>query len=373
MGFMRVGRRLKRFGIIVGILIGALLLIALIPLVGVAVQCRPFAEAPISDAEQHMSTVGEVEARPEDQTYLTFPEWYIVYSADEYAAFVADNRPSRFPFFAAMRQYWRAYYNVCAVTRERYAFNGGYHLTLVVIGVSFTYEDLFKGLYEKSIGRATEWISSPELTPEDAYARQVAQEYGDFIHTIPWYEFPFDEKLRGLWREMPLWGPNAIRKWERKLALSAEYGGKALYGRLIRQGTAAAYGAEELEIQAVVSGVSDALLQAEPEVKLMRQLGNGHALISVPRYEAFTQLVPRLAAQGVQFIEIAGNDQILVTLIAPSDWRYDLPTGRPLFAMPVLIAPQNDRMAVEAPVSTLHLLLNALKESPARLEHIYDY
>ncbi|MEZ4657364.1 MAG: hypothetical protein R2911_07315 [Caldilineaceae bacterium] len=370
---MRVGRRLKRIGTVFGILIGVLLIIALIPLVGVAVACRPFGEAPVNDAGQNVSTVDAGEARPEDQTYLTFPEWYIVYSADEYAAFVADNPPSRFPYWAAIGQYWRSYYDVCAVTRERYAFNGGYHLTLVVIGVSFTYEDLFKGLYEKTIGRATEWVSSPELTSEDAYARQVAKEYGDFIHTIPWYEFPFDQKLRGLWRQTPLWGPNAIRKWERKLALSVEYGGKALYGRLIRQGTAAAYGAEELEIQAVVSGVNEQLLRAQPAVKLVRKLDENRVLISMPRYEAFTQLAPRLAAQGVQFIEIAGNDQILVTLIAPDDWRYDLPAGEPLFVMPVLIASRNSRIAVETPVSELHRLLNALKNSPARLEHIYDY
>ena len=366
-------RRLKRIGAIVGILVGALLLIALIPLIGVAGQCRPFGPAPASSTEPVASITSNSETRPEDQTFLTFPEWYIVYSADEYAAFVANNPPSRFPFWAALRQYWRSYYDVCAVTRERYAFNGGYHLTLAVIGVSFTYEDLFKGLYEKSVGRATEWMSSAELTAEDAYARQVAQEYGDFIHTIPWYEFPFGEKLRGLWRETPLWGPNIVRKWERKLALSVEYGGKALYGKLIRQGTAAAYGAEELEIQAEASGITDQLLQAEPQVKLIRKLSDGDAQISLPRYEAFTQLAPRLADQGVQFTEIAGNHQILVTLIAPDDWHYDLPTGDILFTMPVLIAPQNNRIAVETSVSTLHELLNALADGPARLEHIYDY
>ena len=37
-------------------------------------------------------------ARSEDQTYLTLPERYIVYSADEYAAFLDGHRPSEFPF-----------------------------------------------------------------------------------------------------------------------------------------------------------------------------------------------------------------------------------------------------------------------------------
>src|SRR5262249_59745368 len=33
-----------------------------------------------------------------DQTFLTFPEWFLVYSPAEYAAYVTDRAPSRFPF-----------------------------------------------------------------------------------------------------------------------------------------------------------------------------------------------------------------------------------------------------------------------------------
>src|SRR5262245_39686929 len=51
--------------------------------------------------------------RPEDQTFLRFPEWYIVYSADEYAAFIASRRPSTFPYFESVRQFWQGYYNIC--------------------------------------------------------------------------------------------------------------------------------------------------------------------------------------------------------------------------------------------------------------------
>ena len=62
---------------------------------------------------------------------------------------------------------------------------------LYVIGVSFTVENGLKGLYEGSVGRLTEWLSSDELTAEDQLARQYAKAYGDFIHAIPWYDFPY--------------------------------------------------------------------------------------------------------------------------------------------------------------------------------------
>ena len=39
--------------------------------------------------------------RSQSQTYLTLPEWYIVYSADELAGFLQTARPSGFPSFRA--------------------------------------------------------------------------------------------------------------------------------------------------------------------------------------------------------------------------------------------------------------------------------
>lgn len=383
----------RRFGCVIkgGAVLGLILLaIVLIPLVGVALECRVFSgggvseqtgdENPGASAEsQNITGALSDYARREDQTYLTLPEWYIVYSADEYAAFIAKNPPSQFPYFGAIGQYWGSYYDICAVTRERYPFNTDYHLTLAVIGASFTIENIARGIYENTLGRAGEWLSfdpplpDGALTEEDAYARQVAQDYGNFIHTIPWFEFPFDQKLAGLWEGASLWGPNGLRKWERKLALSLEYGLKSIYGRLIRQGTQAAYAPEKLEIQLWAEGVSGALLQQEPELRVVKALDEQAAIIAVPRYEEFTHIMPRLAQAGVRFVEIAGNDEILVTAIAPADWDYDLPAGELLFAMEILTQPELKRVAVKVPVNALHAILNGLEDSGVKIEHVYDY
>lgn len=373
---------MKRLGRIVAILILAGLALLLIPLVGVAVECKPFGGATPAQTAGAAGSSVEIKkvtadlpgyARPEDQTYLTLPEWYIVYSADEYAAFIAHNPPSHFPYFQAVQQYWQSYYDVCAVTREQYPFNSGYHLTLVVIGASFTVENILKGLYENTVGRLTEALSSGELTEEDAYARQAAKAYGDFIHTIPWYEFPLGEKLNGLWRETSSWGANPVRKWERKFALSLEYGGKALYGRLIGQGTQAAYAPEDLEIQAWAEGLSTEVLQQEPQLRVVKIISPDAAIVALPRYEVFTQIVPRLARQGVRFVELAGNDEILITALAPQEWAYNLPDGALLFTMPVLTQPNLKRVAVKAPVTSLSAVLVGLEANGVKLEHIYDY
>jgi hypothetical protein len=385
--FGRIIKRLARLGAALGLILVA---IVLVPLVGVGVECRVFGGGAPSETvgDENLDAPAESQnitaalsdyGRREDQTYLTLPEWYIVYSADEYAAFIAKNPPSQFPYFGAIGQYWGSYYDVCAVTRERYPFNTDYHLTLAVIGASFTIENIAKGIYENTLGRATEWLSFDPpltdgvLTEEDAYARQVAQDYGDFIHTIPWYEFPFDQKLAGLWESMSLWGPNGIRKWERKLALSLEYGLKSIYGQLIRQGTQAAYAPEELEIQLWAEGVSEAVLQGEPEIRVVKVINEQAAIIAVPRYEEFTHIMPRLARAGVRFVEIAGNDEILVTALAPADWEYTLPAGEFLFAMEILTQPELKRVAVKVPVKSLHAVLTGLEDSGVKIEHVYDY
>lgn len=312
-------------------------------------------------------------SRSEDQTYLTLPEWYIVYSADEYATFLDKNLPSGFPYFRSIGQFWGNYGNVYSIVRKRYPFNYGYHLSNVVIGTSFSVETAIKGIYENIFGRTTEWLSFGSLTEEDAYARTVAKEYADFIHTIPWYEFPFEKKLVELWTGPSLWELNLIRKLERKISLSLEYSVKSIYRWLIKTGTWLTYAPEDLEIQAWVKNISDDIVKQESRIRIVRQINTQASIVAIPRYEAFTGIVTKLAREGVQFIDIAGNSEILVTAITSRNWEYNLKDGEFLFAMEILTQPDLKRVAVKAPVKSLHRILPSLESDGVKVEHIYDY
>ncbi len=379
----RITRPLGALARALGILI---VLLVVVPAIAVGLNCVGSGEAaspvPFDENAVPPPTAGlEGYARAEDQTYLTYPEWYIVYSTDEYGAYIARNKPSGFPYFRAVGQYWNIYFQTCAVTRDTYPFNVGYHFSNLITGVSFSVENIVKGLYENTVGRLSEALSSGEVpnTAEDAYARKVAVEFGTFIHTIPWYEFPFGEKLSGLWAQtdgLPFGAPSQTdlaRKWERRLSLSFEYGVKAIYGWVIRGGTQAAYEPERLEIQAWASGVSPALLASEPDVRVVKPISGDTAIVSIPRYEAFTQLVPKLLQKNLRFVEIAGNDEILITVFVPKNWLYTLRQGRYLFAETVLTEPELKRVAVSVPVKELHLVLAELEAEGVQLEHIYDY
>jgi len=372
----RVNRGIKIF-------ILALLLIALGPsivnLPRVWIACRvwdtPESTEPTSaDAATRKVTDAIPDyRREEDKTYLTLPEWYIVYSTDEYAAFIADHSASDFPHFKAVGQYWQSYVDVCRVIRGRYPFNGGQHFTDAFIGISFTAENMLKGVYEGTIGRVTEWISSDTPTEEEIYAARVAKEYGEFMHVTPWYFFPFKETLQGLWTETSLWGPDPLRKWERKLALTVEYGGKILYGGFTNFGAQATYGgADTSKIYAVTEGVTDDMLSDDLEI--IENIDDKRQLIYITRFEYFSDTVPGLMERGLRFVEIAGNDEMLFTLLGPQDADYSFEHGEYLFDLPILTQPGLTRAAIKVRVADIHLFLQELKgRADIKFEHMYDY
>lgn len=365
--------------------IGAVLLMALgpslvqLPRVWIACQvwenpaagepAPPLGDAAIQEAVREIPDY----YRPESKTYLTLPEWYIVYSTDEYANFIAENSSSDFPYFRAVGQYWQSYADVCNQIRGRYPFNGDSQFTLAFIGISFTAENMLKGAYEGTIGRLTDWLSSDAPTEEEVYAARVAQAYGEFMHVTPWYFFPFREKLQGLWRETSMWGPDPIRKWERKLALTIEYGGKLLYSSFTNLGAQATYGGADVEkIYAVTEGMTDDMLGQDLEV--VAEIEGGRQLIRITRFEYFSDSVPGLLERGVQFEEIAGNDEILFTLLGPQKAGYTFEYGEYLFDLPILTQPGQTRAAIKVPVPEMAPFFEELKSrQDIRFEHMYDY
>ncbi len=83
--------------------------------------------------------------------------------------------------------------------------------------------------------------------------------------------------------------------------------------------------------------------------------------------------MPSLSRKGVRFLDIAGNDEIFLTAIAPKSWKNELQDGRLLFSMKILTRPGLIRLAIIAPVKSLHRLLPILEKANVQIEHLYDY
>ena len=319
------------------------------------------------------SLIPQSERRSAEQTYLTYPEWFLVHSPAEYAELIKAHPAYDFPFLSHIVQLWGSY---AAVAREQWRedqpANAGYHAMILVIAGSTTIEYALRSLYENTVGRASHLFSSGELTREETLGAEVAQQYVDFIRREPWYLFDFASALKRLWSDVPLWGGQPLRKLERRYALTTEYLIKGLYAKLIEITTRAAYEEAKMTTWTVVNGLP-MQTKLPATITLQSDLNADRAVLVLPRYEAFKQDALWLARQGANFTDIAGNDgKILVSLITPQAWVPEDPSTI-LFSQPILTHPDEKRVALALPVSRLSSALLAWDDAHLRVEHIYDY
>lgn len=369
-------RRRRRRWRWVALVVTLALIAAAAPALVIVVSCamRPQTAQPtLDDSPDVRQAKAAIDGyrRPGAATYFTLPEWFIVYETEEYAAFIARRRPSAFPYFRAVTQYWTYYRRMCDAACSAFPFDAGDHVMLAVIGTSFTVENALKGLYENSAGRLTEWMATND-TDEDRFAARTAADYGRFMHTIPWYDFPFGRTLAALWSQTPAWGAHPVRKWERRISLSIEYGVKAAYGWLIRIATKGAYGDEPEWVYLRAEHVPDRAFD-DPRIVRKAALTDGSSLLAVKRYEPFTSAIAELERAGIHLHDVADNRRILVTALTTGEPPpLDVRGARVLIASP-LLAGDRRRIAVDVPVETLGELLDRFGRSGVRLEHVYDY
>jgi hypothetical protein len=289
--------------------------------------------------------------RPADQTFLTYPEWYLVFSPEEQANYFKEHTASTFPFMSNTAQIWQGYRIVNDQIKDNFPTNYGYHFMIWVIGSSCSVEYSIKAWYETLIGRITD--TGYPLTGEDRFNAKFTQAYVDFIKDRPWYEFDFKRQFKDLWSTTSFWGNNFARKMERRYILSSELLVKYAYGKIIGFGTRQTYDVA-LPTTAVVL--------------------DNDSLLYLPRYDRFAAAAAAIAKEGHSFQEIAGNrSAILVTVLVPSTRGISAREGQLVFKQPIASDPSTVRMALVVPVASLSTLLNQLDSDKVHIEHVFDY
>ncbi len=309
----------------------------------------------------------------EEQTFLTIPEWYLVFNPKEYVEFLEQgSNPSDFPFFKSVDEYWTLYDRVKSVVKDRYPENSGYMLMLNVIGISTSVEYVAKGLYEQSIGRLTRWIANNKDTHEDRLITKAHRAYSELIFHKAWYEFDFWSHVNKIWSEPIFFEKNFIRKLERKLFFSMEFGFKTLYAKAIKYGAENTYELSDGLVY-LTAKIPDAIKSQLPEgVTLLLDKGELQ-IISLPRWGKFTEIIPMLAEQGVLFKDISGNDDLALSFTSSGKGLIEFPDVQEMFSSPYVSNDNKKRSYIRTKVSKLHLLLNFASENGYELEHIYDY
>jgi hypothetical protein len=352
------------------LLLGLAVIVVLIaiPVVWTETGCRG---SRVADPEPFQSALEAAHRRDEVNSYLTYPEWSIVYAYEDLAGVTLNGSESDFAYLRSVANYWSSLCSLTRLATSRGSVAFDYKLMLYTIGVSFAAEMGVKGAYELTIGRATAWLRGPHRTPEDEFALAVAHEYAAFLRQTPWYEYPFATKLWQLWASTPVWGGNIVRKVERRIGLTLEYGGKAVYAKLIAV-AAGASGPAALRLRSVVSGLDAADVASDDRIVVVRRLASGASEIDTPRYRAFTEVLAGLAQRGRDIVEIAGNDDVLITMLAPQGQAGDK-LGTELFEVPIQARPGWRRIGLDIKVASLASVMRQLRQHGLELEHVYDY
>jgi hypothetical protein len=355
-------------------ILGGLLLLALVvsaPILWVEGMCATSPRPPAQRPAPLVDDRGYV--RRESDSYLSYPEWHIVYAYEDLAGVLRQGNPSDFAYGRQIVGFWS---NLCALTRvvtARAKVATDTKVMLYTIGWSFTVELAIKGAYENTIGRGFEWLRGDRPTAEDAFVARDMQAYAEFLHQTPWYQYPFATRLRDFWRQTPWRGEHWLRKLERRISLSLEYATKAIYGAVIGYASTTALGTADLEIDTVVAGLDVGDQTREPQLKVVRELGAGRTLIRTPRYQAYSDLLVRLARRGRNIVEIAGNRRILITVLTPTGPRPSLAGTTELFEVAIQSRPDRKRLGLDVAVDDLGGGIRALETAGATIEHIYDY
>ncbi|WP_224814324.1 hypothetical protein [Hasllibacter sp. MH4015] len=345
-----LGRLLKRI-----LQLGLLLVVLLAtPVIYVETMCRGSgAPAPANPLS--------AETRPEIRTLLTYPEWHIVHAYDDYAEVIRDEDPHDFNYLEAVFGYWSSLCTLTERSAELGEIDGPTRQLVHVIGVSFTFEMMMKAAYEETIGRVATLIRGPQHARLDNMSAQQAAEYAAFLQQVPWYRYDFRADAAAL----EAVATDAFRDQERAFALGLEHRARAAYAGLIAQAVAAT-GFDDLTLQMVITGLPEATLE---DVEGVRVLGEapGGLEIETPRYRELTLILADWATQGADFLDMAGNDQIMFTAISRAEAQDGALASLPRQGY------GDTRHLFLVPVAELADALRGLDARGLRLEHIHDY
>lgn len=343
---------------------GAVLAVLLAPIFYIEASCKGPPEGWTADAAYTPIQPGTATRRPEARSWLTYPEWYIVYSAESYGRYLAQgHRPSGYGYGRDIMGFWTG---LCAVNQAAGSKDAGdAKIMLYTIGLSYSVEMAVKGFYENIFGRIAEWIGGANSST-DKHNAQVWQRYGAFMHETPWYKFDFGGAANGLWHT----SGSSYRDWERRLAIGTEYTVKLGYSKAIGVASDAALDGAAPTLTFVAKGTPQSIAAIDSRLKPQSILPGGLVVVEAPRYAQFTELLGKLSKANADLVEIAGNDDILVTLLVPD--AAPIPAGtKQLFELSLGDRPRWRRVGVSVKIPQLLALLRS--PGGAEIEHVYDY
>ena len=346
--------------------------------------------------------------REQYQSFMTGPEWRNVEMVEEYAAFLREGRSMfQFPYFSQMAELWRVMYqSYRAARRYNSAFQiifSEYMLMDLFVCVFTTLELLPKGLFSFFIY---------PFTPRENHSRMQThladfyQEYAQGLQTIPFFDHDYRTYRQNLsaqyhactdrtWLDWWSWSVLSVELFARQwLSVplryfmhqdNAEGATTDVLVKFRAHGARDASHARELFLSHVNSVARVSLVDENLYVKEndpTKDYISVYARLRTPRYKAFKEVVPELAAQGILLRKIAGQDHVQVKCVvskasqhavnATCDQLNYIPEIRQLYTYQDRIHANHKVCLFDVPVKNLHEKLEAIEQA-APVEFIHNF
>lgn len=311
-------------------------------------------------------------SRPEEQTILTIPEWYLVYNPKEFADYLEEGKnPSDFPYYASINEYWKLYDRSIKLVSEAYPENEEYTTMLNVIGVSITMEYAFKIIYENTIGKLFGLFANNKISEQEKTIIKAHRAYSDFIYNTAWYEFEFMPWIKKVWNSSDESNASFLRKYERTIFFTIEFSFKAFYAQLIEWAATASYEAPTTDIYLLISS-NDKSLSLHNNIKTIKAQDEKQ-IISIPRWGEFTKTLIEISNKNIIIHDIGGNDEIAVSIITNKDVDLEFDGFSSLYESSIVSKKDLKRIVYFLPVNKLIPFIQYSKKNNFIIEHIYDY
>ncbi|NQY53608.1 MAG: FAD-dependent oxidoreductase [Campylobacteraceae bacterium] len=309
--------------------------------------------------------------RPEEQTLLTIPEWYLVFNPKEYSDYLESGKnPSGFPFYESINEYWSLYDRSIKLTSLAYPTNDEYKTMLQVIGVSITIEYGLKMIYENTIGSLFSLFSENEISSEEKIIIQAQRAYSDFIYNTAWYEFQFMPWIKKVWTAKSEHKSSFLRKLERSAIFTLEFSFKALYSQLISFAASSTYEIPSENIYLYIK--TNENISETKNLKIIKTQKN-KMIIEIQRWGKFTDTMIDLSNKNITIYEISGNDEISISVILDKNKEISFMRAKKLYDSKIITKIDLKRTVVLLPVNEVLNFIKYTKENNIVIEHIYDY
>ncbi len=310
-------------------------------------------------------------SRKIEQTYLTLPEWYQVYSYNEFGDFLhGGGRQSDFPFLRSIKNFW-SYYRVAIGESKDEKFNWQYNFVTWVIGANLTIEYFIKSVYENTIGTITQFIAGSS-TEADRFIANSWNNYAKKMYQTTWYHYPYFGDLKGIWKDTSIFNKQFVRNFERKIAFSISYLIKGTYAKIW---LLVAVQKEDQTLSIVYA--ENRLVLEDNGVKILKELSDNKYLIETERYAGFKEALIRLIAKDVRFIEIQGHNVIALSYLSnkKSEPFLDSKDVDILDKRKLFFEPNNytHRVTLRVKTQTLKEVIDTINLNGNKFEMIYDF